>query len=136
MPERSCNFIPSDKVLQLLGLTTIEEMVKAVVNKAYDQNMNLRKSIFADRFILFTVDGKVADGGKLLEALKDRPDAVERILPVVCLTEENGEDVAHIMFQPEIKKSYPKLYEGMKEFLSQPPNVSVEQLIKEVNDRV
>lgn len=135
MSEREAKYYTSPNVDDLLPETMIAEMISKTIDVAFDQNLNLNGRLYAKRFNVFLVNGKLATGGKLVEALKNDPKSVSQQLPIVGITEEKGYDIAYIVFQSELGKGTTPftvpIPQEIMDFLNTPPNMTVEDLIEE-----
>ena len=67
MSERKFSYTTTTAVKKAIPEAMIDEMVKRVVDKAYEKNL-LIQGYYAHRFNLFTVEGKPANGGELIDA--------------------------------------------------------------------
>ena len=105
MPIREANYTASAGVKSVLSEDIIESLVKRVVDKAYDRNMDLSDQTFSNRFVVPIIDGKVATGGLLLAAIEKNPSAISKLIVIVSVFEEKGKDEVYIATQPEIEKA-------------------------------
>lgn len=134
MPERECGYVATNGVKANLSQSLIDDLVKRTVNEIYDNNLNLQEQVYTKRYQIWTVSGKVANGGEILNALKHFPKEVNFLLPIVCVSERKGEDSVFLLLQSEILDEKNDLYKLMsmneiRSFVNKPPKITVEDLV-------
>lgn len=133
MPHRECSYSISKGVEANIPPNTIEELIKQVVDEAYDKNMELKEQVHSKRFQLWTVKGKIATGNELINAVHNNPEEIGYLLPIVLLWEQDGKDQSSVTLHTEILEN-PVLMDNpeIRHFAEQPPLTSVNDIIQSI----
>jgi hypothetical protein len=120
MKIRDASYTASEAVRKVIDEEIIELLVKTTVDKAYDQNMELEGKVFANRYVLPLVEGRAVTLDEALVALNSRK-TISKLLVLVCLTENKGEDEAEVFLQSEIEDmiaQHKQVPDEVKEFIA------------------
>ena len=104
MSIRECKFGPSPALTALLPMSYLDELCRRVVDKLYDHNLELYKAIFCNRFTTLMVDGKLATGRDVIEAMR-KDHKVDIVNIIFLVHEDHGTDRVTAALQEEIEQA-------------------------------